>query len=90
LTVVTVLFFSVVLAKIVQAQRRRPVSGGDALLGKPAQARSELNPTGKVLVQGEIWDAELRNAQGPAPHGAPLVVTGREGFRLFVEPAPKP
>jgi len=90
LTVVTVLFFSVVLAKIVQAQRRQPASGQDALLGKPAQARSELNPTGKVLVQGEIWDAELRNAQGPAPHGASLVVTGREGFRLFVEPAPKP
>ncbi len=90
LTVVTVFFFSVVLAKIVQAQRRRPASGGDALLGQPALARSELNPTGKVLVQGELWDAELRNARGPAPHGASLVVTGREGFRLFVEPAPKP
>lgn len=90
LTVVTVLFFSVVLAKIVQAQRRRPVSGGDALLGQHALARSELNPTGKVLVQGELWDAELCNARGPVPYGASLVVTGREGFRLFVEPAPKP
>ena len=60
------------------------------MLGQHALARSELNPTGKVLVQGELWDAELCNARGPVPYGASLVVTGREGFRLFVDPAPKP
>lgn len=81
------LFFSFVLAKVFRAQRRRPASGAESLLGQPAIARSELNPRGKVLVQGELWDAELRNAAGPAPIDAPLVVVDREGFHLFVEPA---
>jgi membrane-bound serine protease (ClpP class) len=88
LTVITVLFFSFVVAKAIKAQRQRPASGAESLLGQPAIARSELNPHGKVLVQGELWDAELRNAAGPAPIDAHLVVVGREGFHLFVEPAP--
>ena len=87
LAVITVLFFSFVLAKVFRAQRQRPASGAESLLGQPAIARSELNPRGKVLVQGELWDAELRNAAGPAPIDAPLVVVDREGFHLFVEPA---
>jgi membrane-bound serine protease (ClpP class) len=87
LTVVTVLFFSFVVAKAIKAQRQRPASGAESLVGQPAIARSELNPYGKVLVQGELWDAELRNAPGPAPIDAHLVVVDREGFHLFVEPA---
>jgi membrane-bound serine protease (ClpP class) len=90
LAAISVFFFSFVLAKIIRAQRQRPVSGSDSLVGKPAIARSELNPAGKVLVQGELWDAELHNASGPAPVDAHLVVVGREGFRLFVETAPPP
>ncbi|MEI2691098.1 MAG: nodulation protein NfeD [Anaerolineae bacterium] len=89
LTIVMVFFFTVVLAKIVRAQRQRPIAGSEMLVGQMAVARSELNPTGQVLVQGELWVAELRNAGGPAPIDARLVVTGREGLRLFVEPAPK-
>lgn len=90
LTVVTVLFFTVVLAKVIRAQRQRPFSGSDSLVGKPAIARSELRPAGKVLVQGELWDAELRAASGSAPVDTHLLVVGREGFKLFVEPAAEP
>jgi len=88
LAVITVIFFSFVMAKVLRAQRRRPASGAESLLGQLAIARSELNPQGKVLVQGELWDAELRNAAGPAPIDAHLVVVAREGLHLFVEPAP--
>jgi membrane-bound serine protease (ClpP class) len=88
-TGVTVIFFSFVLAKIIRAQRQRPVSGSDSLLGKPAIARSELNPTGKVLVQGELWGAELKDANGPASVDTRLIVVGREGFHLLVELAPQ-
>lgn len=90
LTVITVAFFGFVVAKALGAQRRRPSSGAESLVGQPAIARSELNPTGKVLVQGELWDAELRPAGGPVPMGAYLTVVGREGFHLFVEPARHP
>ncbi len=90
LTVITVFFFTFVVAKVVKAQRSRPASGAESLLGQPAIARSELNPRGKVLVQGELWDAELRDPAGPVAIDAHLVVVGREGFHLFVEPAPGP
>lgn len=87
LTVITVLFFTFVVAKAFKAQRRRPASGAESLVGQPAIARSELNPHGKVLVQGELWDAELRGSAGPVAADAHLIVVGREGFHLFVEPA---
>lgn len=89
LTVITVLFFSFVLAKVIRAQRQRPFSGSDSMVGKLAIARSELNPAGKVLVQGELWDAELRDASAPAPVDTHLVVVSRDGFHLVVEPAPR-
>jgi len=76
-----------VVAKVFKAQRRRPASGAESLIGQPAIARSELNPRGKVLMQGELWDAELRGSTGPVAADAHLVVVGREGFHLFVEPA---
>ena len=87
LAVIMVLFFTFVVAKAFKAQRRRPYSGAESLVGQPAIARSELNPRGKVLVQGELWDAELRGSAGPVAIDAHLVVVGREGFHLFVEPA---
>lgn len=87
LAAISLFFFSFVLAKIIRSQRQRPFSGTDSLIGRQAIARSELNPVGKVLVQGELWDAELRNASGPVPVDAHLVVLSREGFLLFVAPA---
>jgi membrane-bound serine protease (ClpP class) len=87
LAAIMVFFFTFVVAKVFKAQRRRPASGAESLIGQPAIARSELNPRGKVLMQGELWDAELRGSTGPVAADAHLVVVGREGFHLFVEPA---
>lgn len=90
LTVLSVLFFGFVVAKAIGAQRRRPAWGAESLAGQLAIARSELNPHGKVLVQGELWDATLPEGVGPVATGAHLAVMGREGFTLLVEPAPTP
>lgn len=90
LTVILVLFFSFVVAKAIGAQRRRPAWGAETLVGQLAVARSELNPHGKVLVQGELWDAEVQGGAAPAEIGAYLAVVGRDGFVLLVEPAPGP
>lgn len=84
-TVTTLLFFTFVVAKAFKAQRRRPASGAEGLPGQLAIARSELSPRGKVLVQGELWEAELQGSAGPVAADTPLVVVGREGLRLFVE-----
>lgn len=90
LTGLMVLFFGFVVAKAIGAQRRRPVSGAESLVGQAAIARSELNPRGKVLVQGELWDAELVEGAAAVADGAHLAVIGREGFVLRVEPSAEP
>lgn len=90
LTGLMVLFFGFVVAKAIGAQRRRPVSGAESLVGQAAIARSELNPRGKVLVQGELWDAELVEGAAVVADGAHLAVIGREGFVLRVEPSAEP
>jgi membrane-bound serine protease (ClpP class) len=90
LTVVMVLFFAFVVAKAIGAQRRRPAWGAESLIGQPAIARSELNPRGKVLVQGELWDAELPEGELPVMDGAHMTVVGREGFTLLVKLSAEP
>lgn len=84
LAIASALFFGFVVAKAVQAQRWRPTWGQESLIGAAAEVRSALNPTGVVLVQGELWDAELQDEAGPVPAGAQVTVVGRNGLRLLV------
>ncbi len=87
LALFSALFFGFVIAKVWQARGRRPTWGQEALIGSRAVARTELNPAGKVLAQGEWWDAELQGEAGPVSAGVELIVVGREGFKLLVKRA---
>jgi membrane-bound serine protease (ClpP class) len=66
---------------VVQAQRRKPSTGGEALVGRHAVALGELAPEGWVEVQGERWRAV---ADEPIGAGASVVVTGIGGLTLRV------
>lgn len=87
LALFSVFFFSFVIAKALQAQRKRPTWGNESLVGEHGVARTELNPDGKILVQGEWWNAELRDGSAPVPPKTPVTVIGREGFKLLVKRA---
>jgi membrane-bound serine protease (ClpP class) len=54
-TLATLVIFAV--TKIVQARRRRPVTGQEELVGQVGVVRKALNPTGLVFVHGELWQA---------------------------------
>lgn len=82
----TLLFFSFVVAKAVGAQRRKPTWGAESLIGQRALVRTELNPSGAVIVQGERWQAELQDAAATAQPGDRVVVVERQGFKLLVRP----
>jgi membrane-bound serine protease (ClpP class) len=88
LAVFSALFFGFVIAKSLQSQRLPPAWGAESLVGQEATARTELNPSGKVLCQGEWWDAELEGDQTPLPPGTLLTVVSKRGFKLLVRPAP--
>jgi membrane-bound serine protease (ClpP class) len=78
-------FFAFAIAKVVQAQRRPVVTGREGLVGQVAVARTELNPDGTVLVQGELWTATVED--GPVPAGDRVRIVAMEGFRLRVNRA---
>lgn len=85
---VTAGFFAFAVAKVVQAQRKPPVTGREGLVGLTAQARTALDPEGKVFVKGELWDAVAEG--GPIAPGERVEIVAVEGFCLRVKQVASP
>jgi membrane-bound serine protease (ClpP class) len=68
-----------------KAQRLRPQTGIEAMIGEVGRARTPLaaDAPGQVDVHGEIWRAVSR---APLPPGAPVRVVEVNGLTLVVEP----
>jgi membrane-bound serine protease (ClpP class) len=64
------------------AQRRKAVTGEAGMIDAVGVARTDLDPEGKVMVRGEIWDAR---AQGKILKGTRVRVRGFDGLTLLVE-----
>ncbi len=74
--------FTIALVRLVlQAQRRRPQTGKEGLVGQRGQAESDLQPEGWVIVQGERWRAR---ADERVAGGESVEVLSVEGLRLRV------
>ncbi|OGG45652.1 MAG: serine protease [Candidatus Handelsmanbacteria bacterium RIFCSPLOWO2_12_FULL_64_10] len=65
-----------------QAQRRRPVTGVNDLVGKVGAARTEVHVKGMVFVSGEYWSA---TSETPIEAGAEVRVRAVNGPVLTVE-----
>ncbi len=81
LAIFTAAFFAFVIAKVIRAQKRKPLTGMEALVGQIGEARTRLDPTGLVYVEG-LWQAEALDP--PIPPGTPVEVVGYKGLRLYV------
>lgn len=66
-----------------RARHSKFLLGMDALVGRRAVAMEPLAPEGRVLVEGEIWNAVAAQS---LPAGAALRVVAHEPTRLRVEP----
>lgn len=76
-------FFCVfAVTKVVQAHRRKPVTGVEGLIGEEGTAVGDLSPRGKVFVRGEYWDAV---ADGSVAAGEQVLVTEVRGMTLIVK-----
>lgn len=84
-TLVSAAFFLFVGWMGVMAQKSKPVSGSEALVGLVGQALTDLAPTGMVMVHGESWSAESQS--GMIRKGNSVIVTGISGLKLFVQPS---
>jgi membrane-bound serine protease (ClpP class) len=77
------------VTKIVQARRRRPVTGQEELVGQIGVVRKAVDPTGLVFIHGELWQA--RTDGEPLGIGTSVQVEGIEdGLVLEVRRAETP
>ena len=67
------------------AHKRKAVTGEAGMIDAVGVARTDLDPEGKVLVRGELWDAR---AQGKILKGTRVRVRGLDGLMLLVETKP--
>jgi membrane-bound serine protease (ClpP class) len=74
--------FAIALVRLVlQAQRRRALTGAEGLVGLRGEAATELEPEGWVSVQGELWRAR---SDEPVRRGETVEVVSSKGLRLRV------
>jgi membrane-bound serine protease (ClpP class) len=84
---VIALFFLMIVSTIIRMRRMPATTGPLALIGRTAVARSPLEPSGQVFLQGERWQATAEDP--PVQMGEKVVVTSVRGLRLSVRRAPE-
>jgi membrane-bound serine protease (ClpP class) len=69
-----------------QAQRQRPATGIETMVGQLGRARTSVSPdsVGQIDIHGEIWRAL---GSVPMEAGQPVRVREVNGLTLLVEPA---
>jgi membrane-bound serine protease (ClpP class) len=76
------LFFLFAIGMGIKAQRARPVTGVEGILGEVGEAMTDLNPEGQVRVHGEIWNAS--SPEGAIARGTRIIVKEVRDLRLVV------
>ena len=65
-----------------RARRNKVVTGQQGMIGSIGEARTDIDPEGKVFVQGELWNAHSPSRVSMGEH---VVVRKIEGLELEVE-----
>jgi membrane-bound serine protease (ClpP class) len=82
--------FYFVTRKVWAAHRNEPVrTGSEQLVGSEAEARSAIDPTGRVWLEGTIWSARLAAGATPVRTGDRVTVDAVDGLTLVVRPEPQ-
>jgi membrane-bound serine protease (ClpP class) len=79
--------FYFVARKVLEAHRDQPVrTGTEELIGADGEARSTIDPEGRVWLEGTMWSARLANGSSPARPGDRVTVEAVDGLTLVVRP----
>jgi len=80
---VTAFFFLFVIGLGIRAQRAKPATGIEAMIGEIGSSLEILDPVGRVHVHGETWNAE--SVSGLINKDEKIRVTGIKNLKLYVE-----
>lgn len=81
--VFSVLFFLFAIGLGIRAQRLKPTTGSEGIIGETGIAFSDLKPEGKIFVHGEIWNAE--SIEGEILKDTKIIVEGMRDLTLLVK-----
>jgi membrane-bound serine protease (ClpP class) len=82
--------FYVVSRKVWAAHRNDRVrTGSEEMVGASAEARSSIDPDGRVWLGGTIWSARLAAGSDPIKLGDRVTVEAVDGLTLVVRPQPQ-
>ncbi|MDP4265581.1 MAG: nodulation protein NfeD [Bacteroidota bacterium] len=82
-TAVTAVLFLFIIGLGIKAQRRKVVTGPEALTGLIGEVIDELNPSGAIKVNGETWNAE--SLAGMIARGEKVKIKEIRNLKLYVE-----
>jgi len=69
---------------VFRSQKAKPTLGMDGLIGEIGEVRAKLNPSGKVFVHGEYWNAQTQT-DGQVDVGEKVQIVGYDGMNLKVK-----
>ena len=84
--VTTAVILALLSFRALAVKRLPDRTGAGVLVGQIVAARTALTPTGKIFVDGAIWEAR---SSAPVAAGENVEITGLDGLSVLVRPAPK-
>lgn len=79
----TAAFFIFVIGLGIKAQKRKPTTGVEGLIGEIGEAVTDLHPTGEIKIHGEIWKA--RSLEGDLPKGSKITAVTINALTIHVK-----
>ena len=90
LGVVSAISFWFIARKVIAAHREPRVrTGYEELVGSAAEARSSIDPDGRVWAGGTIWSARLAEGSASVRLGDRVRIEAVDGLTLVVRPEPR-
>ncbi len=83
IVVLTSAFFIFAIAFGIKAQRKKPTTGTEGLIGEIGKTVTKLSPSGEITVHGEFWNAEC--LEGEIEEGADVEVVVVQNLKLKVK-----
>lgn len=81
--------FYFVSRKVIEAHRNDEVrTGTEEMVGSTAEARTSIDPEGRVWLGGTLWSARLAEGAPPVQPGDKVRVEAVDGLTLVVHPEP--
>ncbi|NMC38037.1 MAG: nodulation protein NfeD [Bacteroidales bacterium] len=82
IVILTVAFFIFAVSLGIKAQRIKPTTGIEGMVGETGEAISNLEPEGQIRVHGEVWNAE--SLDGTVSKGAKVKIARVSNLKLMV------